>query len=81
MRYGHVYTFCYISRTLRLASCGSRQNIGKRSWTEASESNDNRLNKYPGFVRKKMLIKRTLQNTNVYTHRVDNMADVSIGVT
>ena len=39
------------------------------------------VNKYPGFNSNKMLIRRTLHEMSVYTHRVDNVAECSTGVT
>ena len=40
------------------------------------------MKKYPGFNSKKMLIRRTLHEMSVYTHRVDFiMAEGSTGVT
>ena len=37
--------------------------------------------KYPGFISNRMLIRRTLHEMSVYTHRVDNMAEGSAGMT
>ena len=39
------------------------------------------MKKYPGFIINKMLIRRTLHETSVYTHRVENMAEGPAGVT
>ena len=36
---------------------------------------------YPGIIGNKMLIRRTLHEMSVYTHRVDNMAEGSAGMT
>ena len=37
--------------------------------------------KYPGIISSKMLIGRTLHELSVYTHRADNMAEGSAGMT
>ena len=39
------------------------------------------IKKYPGIISNKMLIRRTLHEMSVYTHRVDNMAEGSAGMT
>ena len=39
------------------------------------------INKYPGIISNKMLIRRTLHEMSVYTHRVDNMAEGLAGMT
>ena len=39
------------------------------------------IEKYPAFISNKMLIRRTLHEMSVYTHRVDNMAEGSAGMT
>ena len=39
------------------------------------------MRKDPGFISNKMQIRRTLHEMSVYTHRVDNMAEGSAGVT
>ena len=39
------------------------------------------MRKDPGFIGNKMQIRRTLHEMSVYTHRVDNMAEGSAGVT
>ena len=39
------------------------------------------IKKYPGIISNKMLIGRTLHELSVYTHRVDNMAEGSAGMT
>ena len=39
------------------------------------------IKKYPVIVSNKMLIGRTLHELSVYTHRVDNMAEGSAGMT
>ena len=39
------------------------------------------IKKYPVIIGNKMLIRRTLHEMSVYTHRVDNMAEGSGGMT
>jgi len=39
------------------------------------------IKKHPGIISNKMLIGRTLHEMSVYTHRVDNMAEGSAGMT
>ena len=39
------------------------------------------IKKYPGIISSKMLTRRTLHEMSVYTHRVDNVAECSTGVT
>jgi len=39
------------------------------------------IKNYPGIISNKMLIGRTLHDMSVYTHRVDNMAGGSAGMT
>ena len=39
------------------------------------------INTYSGYISENMLIRRTLHETSVYTHRVDNIAEGSTGGT
>ena len=39
------------------------------------------IEKFPGIISNKMLIRRTLHEMSVYSHRVDNMAGGSAGMT
>ena len=42
---------------------------------------EQRQKKSPGILSNKMLIRRTLNEMSEYTHRVDNMAEGSAGMT
>ena len=39
------------------------------------------IKKYPVIISNKILIRRTLHEMSVYTHRVDNIAEGSAGMT
>ena len=64
---------------MRLASCGLRQNIKNDPGQRRAGATT--IEKYPVIISDKMLVRRTLHEMSVYTHRVDNMAEGSAGMT
>ena len=75
---------CSIHIALRLASCGLRQKIYSSFYKNDPgqlRAGATTIKKYPGIISNKMLIRRTLHEMSVYSHRVDNMAGGSAGMT
>ena len=70
---------------MRLASCGLRQNICSSIYYKNDpgqrRAGATTTKKYPEIISNKMLIRRTLHEMSACSHRVDNMAEGSAGMT